>query len=236
MFPSPVGIPQAKRGLSSGTACSLLPFLFRSVSPAGASLQGRDFSHFSSGPEDSGFQWWGSHRLFFPTLHIVCTLLNEWWNGVSPRYPVYPPPHQRISWELWVVERKWFQEEVTCPLSTGLAKTFFVFFSSKNLRHSFNFHQELYWAMSSLFCSTELKMLVTQSCPVLCDPMDCSPPGSSVHGVLQARMLRWVAISFLLSIFRQLHNSTFLKLFIFLSKELFQVPFTVFQGTEIFFH
>ena len=36
----------------------------------------------------------------------------------------------------------------------------------------------------------------TQSCPTLCDPMDCSPPGFSVHGILQARILEWVAISF----------------------------------------
>ena len=35
-----------------------------------------------------------------------------------------------------------------------------------------------------------------QSCPTLLDPMDCSPPGSSVHGILQARILEWVAISF----------------------------------------
>ena len=34
------------------------------------------------------------------------------------------------------------------------------------------------------------------SCPTLCDPMDCSPPGSSVHGIFQARILEWVAISF----------------------------------------
>ena len=34
-----------------------------------------------------------------------------------------------------------------------------------------------------------------QSCPTLCDPMDCSPPGSSVPGILQARILEWVAIS-----------------------------------------
>ena len=34
-----------------------------------------------------------------------------------------------------------------------------------------------------------------QSCPTLCGPMDCSPPGSSVHGILQARILEWVAIS-----------------------------------------
>ena len=37
---------------------------------------------------------------------------------------------------------------------------------------------------------------VAQLCPTLCDPVDCSPPGSSVHGILQARVLEWVAISF----------------------------------------
>ena len=35
-----------------------------------------------------------------------------------------------------------------------------------------------------------------QSCPILCDPIDSSPPGSSVLGILQARILEWVAISF----------------------------------------
>ena len=37
---------------------------------------------------------------------------------------------------------------------------------------------------------------VTQSCPTLCDPMDYSPPGSSVHGILQERIVEWVAIPF----------------------------------------
>jgi len=41
------------------------------------------------------------------------------------------------------------------------------------------------------------QVFVVQSCPTLCnDPMNCSPPGSSVHGILQARILEWVAISF----------------------------------------
>jgi len=35
-----------------------------------------------------------------------------------------------------------------------------------------------------------------QSCPTLCDPMDCSPLGSSIHGIFQARALEWVAIAF----------------------------------------
>ena len=38
--------------------------------------------------------------------------------------------------------------------------------------------------------------LVAQSCPTLCDPMECNLPGSSVDGILQARILEWVAISF----------------------------------------
>ena len=42
-------------------------------------------------------------------------------------------------------------------------------------------------------------MLVTQSCPTLCDSMDCGLPGSSIHGILQARILECVAISFSIS-------------------------------------
>ena len=47
----------------------------------------------------------------------------------------------------------------------------------------------------------KVKSEVAQSCPTLCDPVDCSPPGSSVHGILQARILEWVAISFSRGIF-----------------------------------
>ena len=37
---------------------------------------------------------------------------------------------------------------------------------------------------------------VAQSCPTLCDPVDCSPPGSSIHRILQARILEWVSMGF----------------------------------------
>ena len=50
-------------------------------------------------------------------------------------------------------------------------------------------------ALSLLFLK-KVKVLVIQSCPTLCDPMECSPPGSSVHGILQRRILEWVAILF----------------------------------------
>ena len=45
------------------------------------------------------------------------------------------------------------------------------------------------WRPSSLHAKS------FQSCPTFCNPVDCSPPGSSVHGILQARILEWVAIS-----------------------------------------
>ena len=47
----------------------------------------------------------------------------------------------------------------------------------------------MYWA-----AATAAKSL--QSCPTLCDPIDGSPPGSAIPGILQARTLEWVAISF----------------------------------------
>ena len=47
-----------------------------------------------------------------------------------------------------------------------------------------------YYTSSPCFC------LVAKSCPTFCDPMDCNPPGSSVHGIFQARILEWVAISY----------------------------------------
>ena len=45
---------------------------------------------------------------------------------------------------------------------------------------------------------------VTQSCPTLHDPMDCSLPGSSIHAIFQARVLEWVAIAFSVDMTEQL--------------------------------
>ena len=41
-----------------------------------------------------------------------------------------------------------------------------------------------------------MKVLAAQLCLTLCDPVDCSPQGSSVHGIFQARILEWLAISY----------------------------------------
>ena len=54
----------------------------------------------------------------------------------------------------------------------------------------------LFSHVPSQFSETLVKVLVTQLCPTLCDPTDYSLPGSSVHGISQARILEWVAIFF----------------------------------------
>ena len=61
----------------------------------------------------------------------------------------------------------------------------------------YTFFSSLYWKFSKVdnaAAATAAKSL--QLCPTLCDSMDCSPPGSSVHGIFQARVLEWVAIAF----------------------------------------
>ena len=50
--------------------------------------------------------------------------------------------------------------------------------------------------IQSLFLHCSKVKVLAQSCLILCEPMDCSPPGSSIHGILQARILEWVAIPF----------------------------------------
>ena len=63
---------------------------------------------------------------------------------------------------------------------------------------SMGFSKQKYWSgvpFPSPMCESE----VAQLCPTLGDPMGCSPPGSSVYGILQARVLEWVAISFSLA-------------------------------------
>ena len=52
-----------------------------------------------------------------------------------------------------------------------------------------------------VFSAFESESEVAQSCPTLCKPMDCSPPGSSVHKILQARILEWVCYLLLQGIF-----------------------------------
>ena len=92
----------------------------------------------------------------------------------------------------------------SCPLLQGI---FLIQGSDPHLLHHRQIlyclsHQGSHMTQQSYFWAYTLKVKVksksevAQSCPTLCDPMDCSLPGSSVHGIFQARVLEWGAISF----------------------------------------
>ena len=65
---------------------------------------------------------------------------------------------------------------------------------------SLGFSRQEHWSWLSFPSAMhESESEVAQACPTLCNPMDCSPPGPSVHGIFQARVLEWVAIAFSIS-------------------------------------
>ena len=81
-----------------------------------------------------------------------------------------------------------FQGQTRTKKKTG---TWFWVLFSPDLSYSWPVRELLLNAWH-LYCSVASE--VAQSCPILCDPIDCSPPGSSVHGILQARIMELVAI------------------------------------------
>ena len=81
------------------------------------------------------------------------------------------------------------------PVAWGRGSEYFVLMLW--LLHSYKESCPVLDAMGQLCAHKgQTLCLVVQSCLILCDPVDCSPPGSSVHGILQARTLEWVAIPF----------------------------------------
>ena len=77
-----------------------------------------------------------------------------------------------------------------CALLAAHLSTSFFFFSDHNWYLIFNFSFHMFIAAAAAAAKSP------QSCPTLCDPIDSSPSGSSVPGILQARIPEWVAISF----------------------------------------
>ena len=63
--------------------------------------------------------------------------------------------------------------------------------------------------MFKVYTHTHTHVIVALLCPTLCDPVDSSPPGSSVHGILQAIILEWVAISFSRDTHTHTHTHTY---------------------------
>ena len=91
-------------------------------------------------------------------------------------------------------KRQWIHNTVKVSHDTG-------HYSPNNVFVSLGIYKD---SSEILFCSHSSLLIinhgsgsgVTQLCPTLCNPMDCSLQGSSVHGIFQARVLEWVAIAF----------------------------------------
>ena len=132
---------------------------------------------FCKGPEGQYFRLWGQYDLS-PTVQIGhCSIkasrdVNEW------------------AW-LCCNKTLFTKQSVGCGLLIPDVHTLWLYSSNK------------FWLFNMLKCmyhyiyKCEKKVKVKSLSRVrLCDPMDCSPPGFSVHGIFQARILEWVAISF----------------------------------------
>ena len=135
---------------------------------------------------------------------MSCALKSDWQHlwSLPTRCPQRPPP----SWNPSLGIAKW-------PLG---AKLLLVWQETRsNLKQVVEdvarcFDNQIWislWGIASVHQGKFMRLfsnhktgltacVLTQSCPTLCDPMDCSPPGSFVHGILQARILEWVAMPF----------------------------------------
>ena len=136
------------------------------------------------------FPWW-----------TVCSHRKEWvdlciYTHTNIYMLMKPKKEVRIIYTMLTVVNSWW----------GRGKVFFTFFSclllwvniSQWTCMTFFFHWsiiDVQYYMLPTYSIVET-VLVAQSCPTLCDPTDCSPPGSSVHGILQAGILKWIAIPF----------------------------------------
>ena len=73
---------------------------------------------------------------------------------------------------------------------------FFFFFLVRFVANPLSLLLNLFIFGGVDFLFNNVCVLIAQSCPILCNPMDCSPPDSSVHEISQARVLKWIAFPF----------------------------------------
>ena len=115
--------------------------------------------------------------------------------------------------ELFGKARTYHREHLLLFLSWSLSKLHYLCIITIKFicvpTHPFGHIKRHLWNLRSsdsddISCNSGLLfllLLVAQSCLTFCDPLDCSPPGSSIHGISHTRILEWVAIFFLQRIF-----------------------------------
>ena len=123
--------------------------------------------------------------LFFPTVWILYTFFYQ---------------YMAFKTSSILINRNCTCQQIDCSAITKMV-IMKIIRNMKNVYHTLlrkyiNYTVLKKYTHSDICWRWKVKVLVTQSCLSLCYPMDYSPSGSSVHGILQARILEWVAISF----------------------------------------
>ena len=95
-------------------------------------------------------------------------------------------------------DRGHFPSQHKVVLDSADLEQHFSRYTKSSGQHVIIYYNTDYWVPNPgvYLRGLKVKVLDAQLSPTLCDPMDCSPPGSSVHGILQARILKWDVISF----------------------------------------
>ena len=120
--------------------------------------------------------------------HISCVSCIDWWLPYNCTASIIEKNRTK--------PKNWRKKESQHFLNELINLDFYSLVQSSNLYSNY-----CLCLLTSLFTGREWRIEVkwsevAQSCPTLCDPMDCSLSGSSIHGIFQARMLEWISISF----------------------------------------
>ena len=119
-------------------------------------------------------------RILYQLSHQGSPRILEWVVYPFSRGSSQPRSRTGVSYIMGRFFTNWATREARMVLSKTLTSFLYMWVSSFN----------------NSICWKESESEVAQSCPTLCDSKDCSLPGFSVHGIFQARILEWVAISF----------------------------------------
>ena len=140
----------------------------------------------------SRMQTHGSQSHLTPTLSVHTTLSYRWraesWSW-RDYLNLYTRPRGLGLPQFFRLHLK----SRMCPISGKPIRVIVTLNLGENSHHKLFAHTHAYIQIHRL---NALGVCVCQSCPPLCDPMDCRLPGSSVHGISQARILKWIAVSF----------------------------------------